>query len=240
MSDVVTEAGATYTLRAAPPGFPPVEATVTVPARVPVAGEVGDPRQTEVPPVDGGTGYTLIERDVTLSFRDPSGPGDRYALSVSGGPWSYDDTRPICSGPDPSTCRDSTITYRFPGSQFGYRTSDPVLLAAARTPPSNGFSFITFTDEAFEGADRSFSLTVSYARYEEEEEGSFSANYPDPKDVWLTAVDADTFGAYQVAWFGFPLGDDNPLQEPIDLPSNVQGGYGLLGAVTINAAPLDP
>lgn len=225
VSDVVIEPGATYTLRASAPGYPTVEATVTVPARVPVTLDVGPPVESEIP------GYTRIQRDVTLSFRDPARAGDRYALLAVSGPWTYEDVYQTC---DPGGCRDTTVYHHVSMSRFSYTTSDPVLLAAARTIPSNGFSFVTFTDEAFDGQARSFDIRVTDLNTPgREPEAEFEA-------VWLVAVDDATFGAYQIAWFGYPAGDDfNPFQEPLNLPSNVVGGYGVLGAVTVNAAPVE-
>ena len=226
VSDVMIEPGATYTVRATAPGFPPAEATVTVPPRVSVALDLSPRREFET-----GPGYTLTEIDAAISVRDPAGAGDRYALMAVSGPWSYTDSTQVCSGP--STCRDTTRTYFYPNIQFSYTTTDPVLLAAARTIPSNGITFVTFTDETFDGSTRSFDVTLRQVDYPDRD-------WPDIKAVWLAAVDDATFGAYQIAWFGYPLGDGfNPFQEPLDLPSNVEGGYGLLGAATITAMPID-
>ncbi|WP_420455299.1 DUF4249 domain-containing protein [Rubrivirga sp.] len=226
ISDVVVEPGATYTLRASAPGYPAAEATVTVPGRVPVTLDVGPPVEAEVP------GWIRVDRDVAVSFRDPAGLGDRYALMAVSGPWTYTDTYQTCDRGGVS-CSDTTVHYRVPHTRFTYTTSDPVLLAGARTIPTNGISFATFTDEVFDGEARSLKVRVhDLIHPDRREEPEFEA-------VWLVAVDAETFGAYQIAWFGYPAGEDfNPFQEPIDLPSNVVGGYGLLGAVTVNAAPV--
>ena len=214
VSDVVVEPGATYTVRASAPGFPDAEATVTVPGRVAVSVEASEPR-THGPRTD---------RDLTVTFRDPPGPGDRYALMVVSGPYSYEGY--YC---DNRVCRDSTVTVYRDRDPLGYTTTDPVLLAGARTVPSTGTDFITFTDEEFDGTERAFVVRSQTFNYSD-------GTGLEPAAVWVAAIDDRTFGAYQVVWFGG--GEDNPFAEPADPPSNVVGGYGLLGAVTINEARL--
>ena len=231
VSDVVVEPGRTYTVRASAPGFPDAEATVTVPERVGVAVTAGEPTSTPVP------GWTRIDRDLTVTFDDPPGVGDRYALMAVSGPFAREYGQVgRCVDEACTETRDTTVTLHYPYFRFGYTTSDPVLLAGARTIPSSGVDFVTFTDDTFDGTARSLKITVRDFVDPDRD----PAEDPGLRSVWLVAVDAETFGAYQVAWFGYPAGEDsNPFQEPIDLPSNVEGGYGLLGAVTINEAPVD-
>ncbi|MGB3545059.1 DUF4249 domain-containing protein [Rubrivirga sp.] len=228
VSDVVVEPGRTYAVRASAPGFPPAEASVTVPDRVPVRAEVSPPVEVRIP------GWIRVDRDVSVTLQDLSGAGDRYALMAVSGPWSYTRERRICDSPE-TPCRDTTWTVNVPQTQFSYRTTDPVLLTAARTIPTNGINFVTFTDEVFDGAERTFEITVgNLVNPDRDDEG------PTLEAVWVVAVDDATFGAYQVAWFGYPAGDDfNPFQEPLNLPSNVEGGYGVLGAVTVNEVRFD-
>ena len=215
VSDVVTEAGATYTVRASAPGVPPAEATVTVPARVP-ASATGSPSRQIGPRTD---------TDLEVTFRDPQGAGQRYTLMVVSGPYSYESPT-YCDG-----CGDSTVTRHSNRVPIGYTTSDPVLLAGARTIPSSGVDFITFTDEAFDGTARTFPLRAQQFNYERAGEVAPIAA------VRVVSIDDRTFGAYQIAWFGG--GNDNPFAEPADLPSNVVGGYGLLGAVAITEALIE-
>lgn len=231
VSDVVVEPGRTYTVRASAPGFPPAEATVTVPERVEVSLVAGEPTSTPVP------GWTRVDRDLTLTLRDPPGPGDRYALMAVSGPFTREyEQRGQCVDEACTETRDTTVTLHYPYFRFGYTTSDPVLLTGARTIPTNGIDFVTFTDEVFDGETRSFEIQVRDFNNPDSDRANEG---PVLEAVWLVAVDAETFGAYQIAWFGYPAGEDfNPFQEPIDLPSNVVGGYGLLGAVTINEARL--
>ncbi len=228
VSDVVVEAGATYTVRASAPGFPPAEATVAVPARVAATVAVGASVEQPIP------NGTRLDTDLTVTFQDPPGLGDRYALVVVSGPYSYVwEERGWCVDRTCTEVRDTSYTVFLDRIPLGYTTTDPVLLAGARAVPSSGINFITFTDESFDGAARSFPLRVQQYQY----------NGPNDREraplagVWLAAVDDRTFGAYQITWFSG--GEDNPFAEPADLPSNVVGGYGLLGAVTITEALID-
>ena len=219
----VIEPGATYTVRASAPGFPAAEATVTVPRRVPASVAVGASTERALP----GDG-TRLDTDVTLTLRDPAGP-QRYGLLVIREPYSYEDRITLCDD-DASSCRDTTLVERVDPAAVGYTTTDPVLLAGARTVPATGTRFITFTDEVFDGRDRSFRLRAQQIWYP-----SYNGGPPEPPvGVWLVAADPTTFGAYQIAWFSG--GEGNPFAEPADLPSNVTGGYGLLGAVAITEA----
>ena len=225
VADAVVEAGATVTVRASAPGFPDAEATVAVPRHVPASVVIG-PSVERPLPNDG----KRLDTDLTVSFRDPPGP-QRYGLLVVGEP--YTNTYVVTTCDDDRTwtsCRDSTVEQRIDPATVGYTTSDPVLLAGARTVPSTGTRFISFTDETFDGQARTFALRAQQFWYP-----SYSTDEPEPPvGVWLVAADPTTFGAYQIAWFSG--GEGNPFAEPVDLPSNVVGGYGLLGAVAITEA----
>ena len=226
VSGAVVRPGATYTLRVAAPGYPPAEATVTVPDRVAVAVESDPPTVREF------GSLTTVSHSLRVSFRDPPGEGDRYALLAVSGPYRYTDRYSVCRDPACQDRVDTTVVVSRNRAPMSYTTTDPVLLAGARTLPSNGTPFITFTDEAFDGTRRTFPILSGSVR--SETDGAVNRELA---AVWVVAVDAATFGAYQIAWFGNPTGDDfNPFAEPADLPSNVAGGYGLLGAVTINEA----
>ena len=217
------EAGATYTVRASAPGFPDAEATVTVPPRVPATAATTRP--------DG----PWIDADVRVTLRDPSGPGHRYALMVVSGPYSYPDRSSCHRNPDyqhpgDGVCPDSTLPLiHRDRSPLSFTTSDPVLLAGARTVPSGDIRFLTFTDEVFDGTERAFVVQPK------------AFGLATPAAVWVAAVDDRTFGAYQIAWLSNQVSGDgeNPFAEPTNLPSNVVGGYGLLGAVTITEARFD-
>ena len=220
VSDAVIQAGATYTVRATAPGFPEATATVTVPKRSEISVVAGA-RQP---------GGDALRRDLTVTFRDPVGLGHRYALTAVSGPWTSTDSYSYCVDATCAVERDTTVTYRYDRSTLSYTTADPVLLAGARVLPAGGESFITFPDNLFDGTTRSFEIqTRSLTRRDREDP-------VEPAAVEVTSLDPLTYQAYQISWFS--LGDDNPFQEPVRLPSNVTGGYGLLGAATVHEALL--
>ena len=230
VSDAVVEAGATYTLRAAAPGFPTAEATVTVPRRVPVTLEAS-------PTTVGATpGWTLVERDLRVTVRDPAGLGDRYALAAVTGPRSRTQSPGTWCDSLGCTDSDTTIVIPLPRHQLDFTTTDPVLLAAARAVPSIPLDLVTFADDTFDGAARPFEIRVRELvnpdREDPEAELELDA-------VWVLALDPATYDAYQVFVSEERVGADNPFAEPADLPSNVTGGYGVLGALTISAMPVE-
>lgn len=223
VSDVVTEPGVRYTIRARAPGFPLAEATVTVPAR-PDASVTGGAQRT--------TG-ARTDTDLTVTFQDPPGLGQRYALMVVTDSFTFrGSTGTQCDESGCVVVRDTTFRYSGNRNPVGYTTTDPILLAGARTIPSSGINFVTFTDESFDGQTRAFPIRAQQFDYSAPEDRQIAPL----AGAWVVSIDAATFGAYQIAWFS--LGDDNPFQEPTRLPSNVIGGYGILGAVTITEALL--
>ncbi|MEM0963159.1 MAG: DUF4249 domain-containing protein [Bacteroidota bacterium] len=223
VSDVVIEAGATYTVRASAPGLPDAEATVTVPRRVPVTVYIGE--SAESPLANEGK---RLDTNVSLTIDDLGGQ-QQYGLLVVREPFTTEYTVQVCDD-NRSPCRDSVVVQRFEPATVGYTTTDPVLLAGARTVPSTGVGFISFTDETFNGDRRTFDVRAQQFWYP-----SYQTDEPDPPiGVWLVAADPTTFGAYQIAWFSG--GEGNPFAEPVDLPSNVTGGYGILGAYAITKA----
>lgn len=200
---VSIEAGATYTLRAEVEGLPPAEATVEVPRR-PMLAVTEEPTGPDAP------------RRFRVRLGDPAGAGDLYGLSLLR-EFTYATT--ISCDPETGVCRDTTVTERFPTA---FDTSDPVLLAAAAEIDGN-ISFVTFTDETFDSEVKEFTLSAD-ARYG-----------PDVQDrgftVQVAAMSGDIYDTYRITYFGG--GDENPFAEPVNLPSNVEGGYGLVGGITL-------
>ena len=210
------EAGATYTLRVRGEGMPEATATVTVPPRL----EVSDLERNG--------------REVTLRVDDPAGLGQHYALQLSEFRQTVTSTYPICE-PDGTACRDTTTTESFSYSG-SFTTRDPLLLAAARQPGTESLEVVTFDDRAFDGAERAFTIEPQSGLVYIDENGQVTPGPQGSGAVWLIAIDEKLYDAYQVT--AFSLGDDNPFEEPSNLPSNVIGGYGLVGAATIHAREL--
>ena len=117
-----------------------------------------------------------------------------------------------------------------PRQPIPFSSSDPVLLAAARDfdLEDNTFGFVSVTDASFDGQAWTFTMTESpYCCYYErrpQQDGALT--------VQIAGLSGDVYDAYQILNFG---GQDieNPFIEPVNVPSNVTGGYGLVGGVAL-------
>ncbi|WP_412068818.1 DUF4249 family protein [Rubrivirga sp. IMCC43871] len=93
----------------------------------------------------------------------------------------------------------------------------------------SGISFASFPDDTFDGRTKTFTLSPS-DRYAE--------GYRDGRlRIQIAALSADLYDAYRISYFSG--GDDNPFAEPVNLPTNVVGGYGIVGAVTLAEATFE-
>ena len=195
------EAGATYEVRAELPGLPPASATVTVPAAPAMEA-------TEAALADG-------RRGLRFRLTDPPGLGHRYGLTIYR---EYDRvTR--------SECRvggavDTVVVLGRPQDyRSDFSTTDAVLVTGAREAGSS-IHFVTFPDDAFDGRTREFAIEATPRGRHEFDTGALT--------VQVTAMTAELYDAYQITNFEL---DENPFAEPADLPLNVDGGYGRVGAV---------
>ena len=202
---VPVEAGATYTVRVEVDGLPPAEGTVRVPPRPAVT----------VVEAAGGAG-----RRFRVRLEDPAGAGDRYGFGFVRANGSVYQIETCDEG---GVCRDSVVVDLGPDRYpVPFQTSDPVLLSATRQVPGEGVDFATFTDRTFDGGPFTFAVDVDDYEY--------VFGYA-PLTVQVAALSASVYDAYQVG--AFSLGDDNPFAEPANLPTNVEGGYGVVGAVAL-------
>jgi hypothetical protein len=201
---VPLEAGVAYTVRVEVPGLPAAEGTVTMPAVPHVTVEEIEP--------DGN------ERRFRVRVEDPGGLGDRYGVSLLELSPDY-----VCydreDGRECETIRVNRHNRRF-------ETSDPVILASASEVPGEDVWFASVTDETFDGQTWSFTMSADEFFYHGDE-------YTQDRGlvVQIATLSGDVYDAYRIATFGGASGDENPFAEPVNLPSNVTGGYGLVGAV---------
>jgi len=206
------EPGATYTLRADVPGLPPARAAVVV------------PRIAQVDAVEEASGNADIRR-LRVRVHDVAGAGSRYALTIQR---EYDAFRAtVCA---PGGPRDTTIALGVPDAyETRFASADPVLLAGAREP-GDALQFVTFTDETFDGGLHEFAVEVPVVDLA----SSFT---PTGRLIVQLAVISDVlYDAFQITYFS--LGDYNPFAEPVNLPTNVDGGLGRVGAVAITEVVL--
>ena len=207
---VPVRAGGTYTLRAEIPGLGPAEGTVTIPTP-PTVTVTEDTRPDE-------------RRRFRIRVQDPAGRGDRYGVALIEGPFPEVITE--CDyRTNPPVCTERTVTRR----QAGFFTStDPAILAAGRDfeLDNSFYRFISVTDDSFNG--RTWDFTISHG-------GSQYSGGGDERNVLtvqIAALSGDVYDAYQISNFG-GQDQENPFTEPVNLPSNVTGGYGLVGAVAL-------
>lgn len=204
------EAGATYTVRTEVPGYPAAEATVTVPPPATVAAmEIGSPGDET--------------RRLSVRVDDVPGASSRFGLVVFR---DYDRvTRSVCAVGGP---RDTTVTLGYTAryaTHFG--STDAVLTDDAVAPPA-GYRLATFTDAAFAGG--AATVTVDVPR-----EGTVtSVGTTGGLTVQVAVLSETLYEAYR-AVAGQPEGD-NPFLEPANVPTNVEGGYGRVGAVALTDA----
>ena len=212
---VPVEAGGRYTVRAEVPGLPTAEGTVTLPRRPTISAE------------EAGRDANG-RRQVRVRVEDPAGRGDRYGVSLLTG--GRRQTFSVCDrSTEPPTCRDTTVVE--PRQTVPFSSADPVLLAAARDldVENNTFNFASVTDASFDGRTWAFTITEApYFTYYERARPQEGYTLT----VQIAGLSGDVYDAYQIATFG---GQDteNPFTEPVNLPSNVTGGYGLVGGVAL-------
>ena len=195
------EAGATYTVRAEAPGLPTAESTVAVP----------DLPTLEAAEEAGPNGL----RRFRVRLSDPPPAGHRYGLTILR---EYDRyTGSVCRVGG----REDTLVVLSRPAQYrsDFATTDPVLVTAAREAGSS-IHFVTFPDDAFDGRSRDFVLDATPLGTHPGDIGTVI--------VQLTSMTAELYDAYQI--LNFEL-DENPFAEPADLPLNVGGGFGRVGAV---------
>ncbi len=206
------EAGGRYTIRVEQPGLPVAEGTVTLPQR-PVL------TVTEEAPLDNG------RRRFQVRVTDPAGRGERYGVSLVRGP--FREQGQTCEvGASPPVCRDTTYVIRQPTY---FSSSDPVILAGARNLDLDDaiYRFASVDDQSFDGRTWSFTMTASGS-------GDFYDQYAsrDVFTIQIAGLSGDVYDAYQISAFG-GQDEDNPFTEPVNLPTNVSGGYGLVAGLAL-------
>ena len=197
------EAGATYTVRAELPGLPSAEAAVSIPEAPEVSVEA-------LPEADG-------LRRFRIRLADPPGLGHRYGLTILRELDQITVSQCRVGGAvDTLVVLDRARVYR---SDFS--STDPVIVSGSREAGSS-IHFVTFPDDAFDGRTRDFVIEATPRGTHPGDTGAIR--------VQVTAMTAELYDAYQITNFEV---DENPFAEPADLPVNVLGGYGRVGAVAV-------
>ena len=187
----------------------PIEAGVRYTLRAEIPGLPPAEATVDVPD------YPSVTGGLSFSLSDPPGPGHRYSVELQGEFDRYSTSVCTVGGR-----RDTTVVL---GAAFPYgrpfATDDTVLRTAAREAGAS-IPFAAFPDDAFDGRTRTFTVAPDQRTMHSGDTGAAR--------VRLSALSAELYDAYVLLEFNL---DQNPFAEPADLPSNVQGGYGRVGAV---------
>ena len=228
------ETGRTVEVEAAGPfecgryqGRARIEAGATYTLRAEVPGLPPAEATVTVPPRPdlavaerGGAGGA---RALTVRLRDAPGPS-RYGLTVL-----HELDRYRASVCRRGGARDTVVTLRDPWlARTLFATADPLLASEGRATGAP-LDFVSFDDATFTGGERSFDIEALPAT-------QFGAT--GTVRVEVAALSAELYEAYRITEFA--LDEDNPFAEPIDLPSNVVGGYGRVGTVSVGHVTLPP
>ena len=193
------EAGRTYTIRAAAPGFPTAEATAYVPPPLPLSVRV-DRTQT----VD--TYFGAQDHEITVTFSDPAGTADYYALAVY---------RVIDRGSG-----DGAGVY----SSIGFSSGDAVLRENRLVDDDffevDGDPFYDrayFSDASIDGQAHTFKIRTS--TYDEE-------GLDEQYFIVLQSLSSDFYEYLRTREISDYTGE-NPFAEPVSIHSNIQNGFGI-------------
>lgn len=205
VSQARVRVGGRYTIRVRADSYPEAYATVTVPGRARLAGAVQ--REGEI---------------VSFTLRDPEGAGENYAIQFRPRRYRYEQNRSL-QNPDGTYRGDTTVVIEGVGIP-SFQTRDPLLVAAAGVVPDDYIRSAVFDDKGFDGMDHTFVVSAFAGWMAPELEA-------DPGALWVIRLDSTLYSTYKAT--SAVLGGDNPFAEPANLPSNVIGGYGLVGAATV-------
>ena len=199
-------------------GAVPVEAGATYTLRAEVPGLPPAEATVTVPPrpdvsVEAASGV-VGARALRVRLRDAPGPS-WYGLTVL-----HEVDRFQTSVCRRGGVRDTTVLLPSPWvTRVRFATDDAVLLAASRSTGA-AVEFAAFDDGTFADAARTFAV-------ESPPPAAFGAT--GAVRVEVAALSREVYDAYQITTT--VLDEDNPFAEPVDLPSNVVGGFGRVGAV---------
>ena len=200
--EVAVGSGA-YTLRAERPGLPAAEATVVVP-------------ETPDGTFSGAQGPAGYAFDLSVVDADPA-PGTAFGVSLLR---EFDAfaTRYCAVGGE----RDTTVFLPAPATYtttFG--TDDPTLRAEGADLDGT-FNLIVFDDATFPNGEGRFTMTAPL-------EGTLDRRGTGRFVLQIARLSPVLYDYLRETVF--PLDAPTPFDEPANLPSNVTGGYGHVGAV---------
>ena len=209
VGDVALESGP-HRVRAERSGLPTAEAEVDVP----------------VPPTAAAraTGPNGDRLGFQFDLDDAPGEASRYGVSLMR---EFDRAeRRVCAV---GGLRDTVLAVTPQTYTTTFGTDDPVLRPAAREVDGE-HQLIVFDDAAFRDTRRRFTLDAP-------PEGTSGLLGTGRFDIQLAALSPTLYDYLRETTFA--LDAETPFDEPANLPSNVTGGYGHVGAIAITVAPAD-
>ena len=204
--DLLAQRGVTYTVTAVKEGYESISATVTVPADT---ARVVDMQMDTVEVNEFG--FTTRYPRLQIKVEDPAGQEDFYMIAVykEGYYYEYDYTV------EPPVLIDSTEYYE----QMDIYTRDP----GVEEYMDYGQELI-FKDDLFDGRQYTFNiLLTNYINdYQDFPEGNFT---------YRTAVAKISRGyyLYKASYEYQVWNTGNPFAQPVQVYTNVNNGYGILG-----------
>ena len=210
--------GHTYTLRVSAPGYESIEATDTVPERIPVTMDYEIIQQDTVFQISGqDTVFTSVtaEVQVTLQLPDPPEQNDYYRLFV------------LYRVRQKTTGDFFFFTYRF-------KTDDEAIRAENRdafefeTEENNKFFNAVFSDALFDGEDHTITLNVrlSVNATRRNVNGALLFEPGGTLQAYLYNL-SETYYDYTTTYDLYTEVRDNPFAEPVRVHTNVDNGFGI-------------
>ena len=209
---VPIEAGATYTIRAEGGETPTVEATATLPdlPTIWVSEEPGPDAET---------------RRLRIRLRDRAGLGEAYGISLHREYDAFDTSFCAVGGR-----RDTTIELLTPSRYLTAFQAQDSLLRASTFGGLYRNHFVTVADDTFDGQDAEFVIETGVR-------GSSPVRATGRLTVQVASLSPLFYEAHRITTGSVEEGA--AFAEPLSLPTNVEGGYGRVGAVAPSEASVE-
>ena len=214
--------GRTYRVEVSAPNYDPVYAETTLP----LAPTVSLTSDEWVSYEGDGNGGARGERAIRFTLDDPAGE-DIYELAVV--------RREFTPGQPcdrlEAACYEYPTGFESPSPSF--RQGYGLLDVDVAVEGEDDYYIAVFRDNLFDGRRQSFEAQFPVYDYD-------SPNRTREFALLLIRV-SEPFAQYQLALIQQDVNEGNPFAEPTPLSSNVVGGHGVVGGLTVTRIPLpDP
>lgn len=205
---IIAQPGKTYRLYAAAKGYESIEATATAPTNVPITSWDFKPNARQ-------STYGGSDDALNIGFTDPGGSRDFYVMLIAE---AYD------AGTEMDFYSYASCAY----------TSDPSVETAASSDPLSSDECISsnsifLRDVLFNGADKKLGLYLPAGSLNPQIDTAGNKQYA---NIYLYHV-SEEFYKYLKSYRASQDANGNPFSEPINVSTNVQGGYGIFAIVNL-------